>query len=89
MQLHIGALVEEGRDQFRLVRRKVVEDDVDLAPGLARADHLLEEVDELSTGVAPSRLALHLAGFGVERRIERQCAVALVLEAVAFGAAGR
>ena len=35
------------------------------------------------------RLALDLAGLGVQRGVERERAVALVLEAVTFGAAGR
>ena len=46
-----------------------------------------EEGDELGRSVPLGGLAEHLAGLGVEGRIERQGAVAVVLKAMAFGAA--
>ena len=48
-----------------------------------------EKAHELLAGVSPSGLALHLAGLGVQSGVERECAVALVFEAVPFRPAGR
>lgn len=76
-------------DQLGLVCREVVGDDVNLpARGLV-GDDVGEESDELSRGVARGRLAKHLAGARVEGRIQRQRAMALVLEAVALRPPGR
>ena len=88
MQLDVGMLVEESCDQLGLVRREVVQNDVDLPVRFATGDDLAEKVDEFSAGVARGGFALDRAGLGVQRRVQRQRAVALVLEAVPFGAAG-
>jgi hypothetical protein len=61
---------------------------VDLLLGAAFSHDLPEEADELLAAVAHGGSTHHFAGLGVQRRIERQGAVAIVFEAVAFGAAG-
>ena len=81
--------VEERRHQLRLVGGQVVEDHVDLLIGLAGYDHFPQETDEVLARVPSRRLAHHVAGLDVQRGVERQRAVPLVLESVALDAAGR
>ena len=69
--------------------REVVQNDVDLLPRGALADHLAEESNKLFTGVAGSRFAQHFAGFCVQGGIQRERAVTIVLETMALGPAGR
>ena len=59
---------------------------MDLAPFGVGCDQTGEEGDELLAGVSRCGPAEDLTGRGVERRRERQCAVAHVLEAVSFRA---
>src|SRR6218665_3767710 len=63
----------------------VVADDMDLLPLALAGDDVGKEGDELLAGVARRGLAQHLAGGGVQRREQAQCAVSLVLESVALG----
>src|ERR1700704_479153 len=87
--MHIGVSEDKLLDTRGLMGREVVTDDVDLfALGLAGAD-IGEKRHELSAGVASSGLAQHLSGLGVERSVKRDCAVAVVLEAVALEPSGR
>jgi len=65
--------------------REVVQDHVDLLGPFRFSNQLFQEGDELGAGVTSSGLALHLAGLYVQRGIERQRPVAIVLEAVPFG----
>ena len=89
VQRDVRALFEKGCDELGLVRREVVEDDVDLAAGMTTGDDLGEEADKFLARVARRRLAAHLASLRVQGGVERERAVALVLEAVALGASGR
>ena len=82
-------LVEELADRLSFVCGEIVEDDVNLLPRRAQGDHLLEKGDELAAGVAGGGLAVDAAGGGIERRIQGERAVPVVLEAVAFGASRR
>lgn len=68
--------------------RQVVADDMDLLLGVVRRNHVFEKANKLLAGVPLSRLALHLAGLGVHGRIQRERAVAFVLEAVPLGSSG-
>jgi hypothetical protein len=45
---------------------------------------LFEETDELRAGVPLRSLALHFAGLYIQRRVQRQRAIAPILEAVPF-----
>ena len=49
----------------------------------------MEKGNELAAGVAGGGLAVDAAGGGIERGIQRERAVPVVLEAVAFGASRR
>ena len=57
---------------------------MNLLLGWTGRDNLPEKVHELLAGVPRSRLALDLAGAHIERGIQRQRSVAIVLESVAF-----
>ena len=84
MQVNLGMGCQEVFDLLTIVSREVIGDHMDLfAAGLI--DHqVCEERDELGRGVPRSRFAEHLTGLGVEGGIQRQGAVAKVLEAVPF-----
>src|SRR5213595_3045766 len=89
MQMNLRVLGEEGIDLLGLVRREVVGNDVNLfAPRLVHHD-VGEKGYEFSRGVAACRLAQNLTGLSVERCVQRQRAMAVVLEAVALGATRR
>ena len=68
---------------------EIVEDDVNLLPRRAQGYDLLQERDELTAGVAGSGLAVDAAIGGIERRIQGERSVSVVLEAVTFGASRR
>jgi hypothetical protein len=74
-------LVEELADRLSFVCGEIVEDDVNLLPRRAQGDYLLEKGDELAAGVAGGGLAVDAAGGGIERRIQGERAVPVVLEA--------
>ena len=82
-------LVQEPLHELRLVGGQVVEDHVDLLVGCAGRDHLAEETHEVQARVTGRRLSLHLARPHVQRRVERQRAVPLVLEPVTLDPARR
>lgn len=71
------------------VAAHVVADHVNLLSGWLCRHHLGEERDELSTGMAWSSPAQHLARGDIQRRNQAQGAVACVFKAVTFGATGR
>ena len=84
-----GCCSRNSPHQRGLVSREIVEDDVDLLTGRAQGDDFLQESDEVLTGVASGGFAVNAAGGGVQRRIQRQGSVPVVLETVALGAARR
>ena len=75
--------------QIGIVRGEVVQNDMDLAASRLRADDLLQQRDELLAGVADGGLADDFSGLRIQRCIERECSVAVVLEAVLLGPAWR
>ena len=68
---------------------QVIGDHVDLATCWLTSHDLRKEVDELGTGVACAGFSQHLAGLSVQSAVERKRSMAVVLEAISFGAAGR
>jgi len=69
--------------------RKIICNNVDLL-AFGKAGHdLFKESNKLRTGVARRGLAQHLAGFGVERGVERKRAVTVILKTVSLGSPGR
>lgn len=71
-----------------LSRRKF-EHNVQFPVGFAQRYDLAEEFDRVLAGVTCGGFAVDLAGFGVQGGVERERAVAFVLEATAFGTTGR
>jgi hypothetical protein len=69
--------------------KQAIENDVDLPARLAGRDDLFEETDDLRAGVPLGRFALHLAGLDLQRRVQRQRAIAPILEAVPFQPSGQ
>ena len=89
MQVNVGMFGQKILNPLGLVRREVVGDHMDLlASGLVRHE-VSEEGHELLRGVACSRPAQDLSALRVEGGIERQRAVAVILEAVALEAPRR
>ena len=89
MELDVRMRVQELAHLRGFVRREVVADDMDFfALGLARAD-IGEKSDELGAGVPRCGLTHDFAGLGVERRVQRQRSMAVVLKAMAFESAWR
>src|SRR5215469_2150863 len=80
---------EELANQLGFVGGEIVEDDVNLLPTRAQRYDLFEEGDEVAAGVAGTGFSMHASRLGVQRGIERKRAMAIVLEAVTFGASGR
>ena len=62
---------------------------MDLLARPTQADHFLQEIDELSAGVAGGGFAVHPSAGGVQGGIQRESAVAVVLEAMPLGASRR
>src|SRR3984893_18210346 len=88
MQVQLGMSGQELCDPLGLMGREVVGDDVDLAtPGLQR-NNLAQESHKLFSGMVGRGLTQDLAAFGVERSIERERAMPIVLKAVALGSPG-
>ena len=82
-------LLEELADRLSFVRREIVEDDVNLLPRRAQGYDLLQKGDELTAGMAGSRFAVDATGGGIERRIQGERSVSVILKAVTFGASWR
>jgi len=77
-----GMFGEEVPHELGLVRREIVGDDMDfLAQGLVD-DDIGEEGDEFSRSVSFSGLSQNLTRLGIESGVQRQRAVAVVLEAM-------
>jgi hypothetical protein len=71
-------LLEELADRLRFVGREIVEDVVNLLPRRAQGYDLLQEGDELPTGMAGSGFAVDTTGGGIERRIQGERSVPVV-----------
>ena len=70
------------------MRAQVITDDMQrLLLGLA-CDEIFQKRNELCAGVAGASLANHLAAGGMERRVQRERPVAVILKAMSFGPAG-
>ena len=82
-------LLEELADRLSFVGGEIVEDDVNLLPRRAQGYDLLQKGDELTAGMAGSGFAVDATGGGIERCIQGERAVPVVLEAVPFGASRR
>ena len=70
------------------MRREIVQNDVDLLLRPARATTSRRKRDKVLAGVARRGFAVHLPGLGIQCRVQRQRAVAIVFEPMPFGASG-
>jgi hypothetical protein len=82
-------VLEELADHRRFVGGETVEDDVNRLSRCTRGYDLLQEGDEFPTVMAGSGFAVDTTSGGIERRIQGECSVPVVLEAVTFGASRR
>src|SRR5260370_20045606 len=87
MNTHFGMTSQKITDCLGLMRAQVIADDMHGLLLRLACDEIFQKRDELCTGVAGASLTNHLAAGGVERRVQRERAVAVILEAVSFGAA--
>src|SRR5260370_42631974 len=85
VQVHLGMIGQELRDPLGLMGREVVGDEVDLTTLGLQRNNLAHEGHKLLSGMSGSGLTQNLAAGGVERGIERERTVPIVLEAVALG----
>src|SRR5882672_4836805 len=81
--------LKEGLHQVGFVRRKVVEDHVDLAlVGLCR-DDLFQKRNKLLAGVPRSGLAENFPSLRIQGCVERERSMTMVFETVLFGSSRR
>ena len=71
MQPHSRMRFQKIPHGLRLVRREIIENDVDLLLGPALRNDLAEEIHELGAGVARRGFPMHPSGLGVERGLKR------------------
>lgn len=81
--------LKEFKNFLGLMRTQVIGNDVDLATRRLTHRDLCKEIDELGAGVACAGFRQHLSALRVQRAIERKRSMAVVLEAMPFGPAGR
>jgi hypothetical protein len=89
MKRDVGMRAKEGVHQLGFMGRKVIDNEVDGLGGGLSGHHLGKKVNKLGAGVAGGGFANDLAAAGLQRRIERKSAVAVVFKAVALCASGR
>src|SRR5260221_993323 len=81
--------LKEFKNFLSFVCTQVIGNHVDLATCWLTNHDLCKEVDELGTGVPCAGFSQHLAGLSVQSAVERKRSMAVVLEAMSFGPAGR
>ena len=81
-------LVQKRLHPLRLVRRQVVDDHMNVPTPRLRREHVPQEVHKGLAGMTGHCLADNLAGLRVQRGVQQERAVAVVLESMAFRASG-
>lgn len=81
--------LKEFKNFLGFVGTQVVGNHVDFATCWLTTYDLRKEVDELATGMAHAGFGQHLAGLSVQSAVKRKGSMAVVLEAMSFGPAGR
>ncbi len=87
--MNVAVLGKKRIDPLSLVRGQIVGDHMNLLTARLVHDDVSEKRHELGRGVALGSLAQHLTGLGIESRVQRQGAVAEILEAMTLGATRR
>ena len=89
MQLDRRMFAQKRLHSLSLVRRQVVGDHVNLLTSRLMRHDVGEKRYELLRGVPRRGLAYHFAGLRIERRVQRQRAVPVVLQPMPFGSSRR
>ena len=89
MKPYFGMFREELLDGRCLVRRKIIQHDVNLARPLRLVHQSAQEIDEIRAGVPPRCFSLYYSGLHIQRRVQRQRAVAIIFKSVALGSTRR
>ena len=84
-----GVGLKEVKNSLGLVCTQVIGNNVDLATCRLTRHDLGKEIDELGAGVTWAGFSQHLSALSVQSTVERKRSMAVVLEAMPFGAAGR
>src|SRR5260370_8530977 len=88
MDPDVAMTIDKLPDSGGAMGREIICDNVDLL-AIGKAGHdLFQKSNKFRTGVTRRGLAQHLAGFGVERGVERKGAVTVVLKTVSLGSSG-
>ena len=89
MEAHLRVLLQERLHSFGFVGRKIVQHDMNFSRPAGSFQQILEKSQELGAGVPCCRLAFYLPRLYLQRGIQREPAVTVILEAVAFCPARR
>ena len=89
VKLHARMLLEEISNRLRFRSGEVVEDDMNLLPGGAQRHDFFQEGEEVATGVTSRSFSVHPAGPGIQRGIQRERAMAVVLKSMTLGPSRR
>lgn len=89
MQTDCGMVVQEGVHLLGLMRREIVEDDVQRLPPRLMGHQVGQERDELRRGVSFGGTPEHRAAASLERGIEREGAVTGIFKAMPLDTTGR
>ena len=84
-----GVGLKEVKNSLGLVCTQVIGNNVDLATCRLTRHDLCKEIDELGAGVTCAGFSQHLSALSVQSTVERKRSMAVVLEAMPFGPAGR
>src|SRR6266481_4932458 len=81
--------VQKLLDKFRFMSREVISNDMNLSPPRLAGYHVSEKGDELLTGMARSRAANDCSCLGVQRGVQREGAMTVVLKSMSLCSARR
>src|SRR5689334_2556113 len=81
--------VQELLDEFGFMSREVISNDVNLPAARLTGHQISEKGNELLTGMARRRAANDGSGPGVQRGVQGEGAVAVVLESMSLSPSGR
>ncbi len=89
MQTDTRVLFQEAQHFSRLMRREVVQNDMDFLLRLAVADHVAKRRSEFVAGMPCRRFAVDFAGAHIECSIQGELTMPIILKAVPLGTSWR
>jgi hypothetical protein len=89
VKLHTQMPPQKIPNQLCFMSGEIVEDDMNLLPRWAQRYDFLQKGYEIAAGMAGCGLSVHATGLGVQRGVEGERAMPVILKAVTFGTAGR